>query len=465
MRAPHRSVADAVHRAAPAPPPALRPRAALGPRAAIAMRAAIAILGAALVGATSSAQAADASDAAPPRPILVSVDDLPVGGGSLHTDPADRARITDGLLGALRRHGIHAVAFVIWGHVATDADRAILARWIDAGHELGNHTRGHLDYTRTAVDAYLADVEAGRAGLQSLLDGRGARVRFFRFPYLDEGDTPDKLDAMRRYLASSRQTAVPVTIDDQDWSFDRPFVEARRAGDARRARQVGDDYLAALRLAVRHHEATGDALFGRRVPQILLLHANAVGAGEWDDLFSWLEATGHRFATADEVLADPAFGEPPRFVAPNGPGLWDRIAHQREEDQVRDALAALLEKQSAAWTRGDLDAFCAVYADDALFLSPSGLTRGRDAVLARYRSRYPDAAAMGSLRLDIDEVRPFWGIEVTPAGDAVPGRIHGATVAARWTLSYPDRPAASGRTLIVFRRGLDGWQIVQDASM
>src|SRR5262249_54065123 len=159
----------------------------------------------------------------------------------------------------------------------------------------------------------------------------------------------------------------PVTIDDEDWSFEAPFVEAKRTDDARGAGLVASDYQAALRAAIAHHEKTSDALFGRSVPQVLLLHANAVGASEWDALFAWLERPHHRFATADEVLSDEAFARPPAFAAVYGCSLWDRIAHAREEEAVRRDLAALLDAQSAAWTRGDLDAFCSIYADDALY--------------------------------------------------------------------------------------------------
>lgn len=112
-------------------------------------------------------------------------------------------------------------------------------------------------------------------------------------------------------------------------------------------------------------------------------------------------------------------------------------------------LASLLEVQAAAWSRGDLETFASIYAEDALFLSPSGTARGRAELVERYRLRYPDAAAMGRLTLEVIEVR---------AGSDVAG------VAARWTLSYEDRPAATGLTLLVFRRAADTWQIVQDAS-
>ena len=53
---------------------------------------------------------------------------------------------------------------------------------------------------------------------------------------------------------------------------------------------------------------------------------------------------------------------------------------------ARLEVEARLGAQRDAWNRGDLDGFCADYADDAVFLSPSGLTRGRAEVLARYRS-------------------------------------------------------------------------------
>ncbi|MBL8915754.1 MAG: nuclear transport factor 2 family protein [Archangium sp.] len=113
-------------------------------------------------------------------------------------------------------------------------------------------------------------------------------------------------------------------------------------------------------------------------------------------------------------------------------------------------VLALIEKQSAAWTRGDLDAFCSVYADDAVFVSPSGVTKGRAEVLARYKKKYPTPAAMGKLTLT--------PIDVRSTADQV-------SVSAKWTLEYPDKPAATGHTVVVFVRKGTSWLIVHDASM
>lgn len=124
-------------------------------------------------------------------------------------------------------------------------------------------------------------------------------------------------------------------------------------------------------------------------------------------------------------------------------------------------ITALLRTQAEAWSRGDLETFTSVYAEDAAFLTPSGLTRGRREVLERYRRRYPDAAAMGKLTLEVIETRVF---PAGPAGQPAAG----ASVAARWRLEYPsqaDRKTAEGLTLLVLRRTATSWEIVQDASM
>lgn len=113
-------------------------------------------------------------------------------------------------------------------------------------------------------------------------------------------------------------------------------------------------------------------------------------------------------------------------------------------------IEKMLTTQAQAWNAGDLVAFCAVYVDDALFVSPSGLTRGRQAVLERYQKRYPDKAAMGTLSFVFEDTR-----------------IEGAaaSVVARWTLSYPGKPAATGLTLLALRQRAGKWFIVHDASM
>lgn len=125
---------------------------------------------------------------------------------------------------------------------------------------------------------------------------------------------------------------------------------------------------------------------------------------------------------------------------------------------VSSEARALLETQAGAWNRGDLEAFCSVYADDALFVTALGVTKGRAEVLARYRSRYPDAAARGTLSFEVLAV----DLLAPGARQVEPEAI---AVVARWKISRPGKPAAAGLTLLNLVRAPGGWRIVHDASM
>jgi peptidoglycan/xylan/chitin deacetylase (PgdA/CDA1 family) len=394
--------------------------------------------------------------ATPLRPVLITVDDLPLTGPMRNASDSEKSKLHDGMLAALKKHQIQALAFVTWNNL-TVADEALLQRWVAAGHELGNHSSTHLNYNKTDIAAYWDDVEKARVQLARL-----GKVRFFRFPFLREGDTIEKLRAGRAYLQKSGQRNVGVTIDNQDWSFEERLAAAKTETEKR---LLHEDYQAALRVAVRLHEARGDDLLGRQSPQILLLHAGAMGAAEWDALFQWLEETGHRFATADEVLADPVFSLPHEYVARYGSGIFDRLLDKEDREYAEQKVKRLLEGQVKAWNAGDIDGFCSVYAEDAVFLSPSGLTKGRAELIARYKKRYPNKAAMGTLSLTVLDVRLGKGVEVTPFGDAVPSDVHSVSIAAAWSLSYPAKPTAKGTTLLTLQPHGESFVIVQDASM
>ncbi len=136
---------------------------------------------------------------------------------------------------------------------------------------------------------------------------------------------------------------------------------------------------------------------------------------------------------------------------------------QMEEGAVEE-VAALLQAQADAWSGGDIEGFVSIYAEGCTFLSPDGLTLGRQEVLERYRRSYPDPAAMGTLDLEVLEARTAVQESGGLWGTVRLKQLGGVSVAARWTLSYPDRPARGGLTLIVFRPAGEGWEIVQDAS-
>ncbi len=149
----------------------------------------------------------------------------------------------------------------------------------------------------------------------------------------------------------------------------------------------------------------------------------------------------------------------------SGCGELSLEATETAELEVVEEIEALLDAQGADWSGGDLESFTGIYSEDCVYISPPGMVEGRQALLDSYRSRYPDTAAMGSLSLDILEMRPAFVTVSSILPVLKSTDVGGVSVVARWTLSYPDREPSTGLTLIVFRRIKGEWKIVHDASM
>lgn len=71
-----------------------------------------------------------------------------------------------------------------------------------------------------------------------------------------------------------------------------------------------------------------------------------------------------------------------------------------------EQIKALLSAQQTAWNQGDIDQFMETYwqSDDLQFGGASGITRGWQATLDRYKKRYPDQATMGQLTFAVKDL-------------------------------------------------------------
>jgi ketosteroid isomerase-like protein len=118
-------------------------------------------------------------------------------------------------------------------------------------------------------------------------------------------------------------------------------------------------------------------------------------------------------------------------------------------DEARAAVIEVMNTQQAAWNRGDVVGFMKGYWDspELTFSGSSGITRGYEPVLERYRKNYPDQKAMGHLE--------FSGLEVRALGKDA------ALVLGRWHLQR-ESDELGGNFTLVFQRFPDGWKIIHD---
>jgi uncharacterized protein (TIGR02246 family) len=124
-------------------------------------------------------------------------------------------------------------------------------------------------------------------------------------------------------------------------------------------------------------------------------------------------------------------------------------ARQQARMGAEEALRRLLTTQAAAWNRGDIEGFMEGYwkSDQTTFSGSSGVSRGWQALLDRYRKNYSTRAIMGHLE--------FSELEITPLGDDA------ALILGRWHLDRESGPSGGVFTLVA-RRFPEGWRIIHD---
>ena len=127
-------------------------------------------------------------------------------------------------------------------------------------------------------------------------------------------------------------------------------------------------------------------------------------------------------------------------------GSADETTHRQAD---RSAIRAVLDAQQQAWNRGDVDAFLTGYwhSPDLTFSGSNGISRGWDAVLARYKKNYPDRSAMGTLDFSNLEFR-FLGPDA-------------ALVLGHWHLKR-EKDELGGIFSLVWQRFPEGWRIIHD---
>jgi len=113
------------------------------------------------------------------------------------------------------------------------------------------------------------------------------------------------------------------------------------------------------------------------------------------------------------------------------------------------AIRKVMDAQSAAWNRGDLETFMEGYwrSEKLTFISGTEVTRGWQKTLDNYKKGYDSKAKMGFLT--------FSDLEFTILSKDA------AVVLGSWSLKR-EKDNPNGKFTLTFRKFKEGWRIVMD---
>ena len=265
-----------------------------------------------------------------PLQVAFTFDDLPAH-GPLPPGVA-RPQVVRNILETLRKEGMPPVfGFINGFRVARYPYQIrILQAWRAAGEPLGNHTWSHPELDKRTAAQYEANIARNEPLLERLEPGGAAPAwHWFRYPFLEEGNTVAKRAAVRAWLEAHGYRVAEVSMDFQDYLWNEPYARCTAGHNDAGVRTLHDTYLATADTYIRVYRQLAHSLYGRDVPYVLLLHVGAFDARMLPELIALFRARGFTFITLEGAMADPVYRQDPDLPFPGGNTFNEMIAAKR----------------------------------------------------------------------------------------------------------------------------------------
>ena len=237
---------------------------------------------------------------------------------SLKLTPSERNKA---ILGALKSHGgLKAALFVAAKYADNDEGKKLLREWDKAGHMIGNHSYSHkyLNSGRVTTEDFTADILKGEAVLKDF----PRYQKSFRFPFLKEGETAIKRDAVRQFLKQHGYRNGHVTIDASDWAVEDRMSKRLTKDPAADVKPYRDFYLSHMWERAVYYDDLSRKALGRSVKHTILVHYNLLNALFLGDLLDMFRSKGWKLIDATEAFKDPVFVAEPKNVPAGESIIW-----------------------------------------------------------------------------------------------------------------------------------------------
>jgi peptidoglycan/xylan/chitin deacetylase (PgdA/CDA1 family) len=206
----------------------------------------------------------------------------------------------------------------------------VLQAWRDAGQPLGNHTWSHASLDETTAEAFENQILQNEPTLAHFMPHED--WHWFRYPYLDEGDTLAKRRAVRAFLFAHHYRIAEVSMDFEDYLWNDPYARCMARHDDVAIERLHDTYLSTAASYIKVFRTLSHLTYGRDVPYVLLLHIGAFDARMLPELLAMYRKHGFTFVSLPEATQDRAFARDPDVGVKGGGTLQEMWMTKRKLD-------------------------------------------------------------------------------------------------------------------------------------
>ena len=246
------------------------------------------------------------------------------------------------LVEKLKAHKVPAIGFVSGNMVADEGGKMfpvrteIVRTWRDAGFEIGIGGYKHIWFHDTPVDEYIANVEKNEAITKKILAEKNIPLRYFSYPFLNNGKTAEDKNQFESWLASRGLRSVKYTFDNNEWMYSFAYDMARKDNDINTMKEIRIEYLDYMTKMLEHFEGYSQDMFGRDIAQTLVLTPSRLITDTADEFFGLLAKRGYKFVSMDEAQSDEAYQTEEKIVDSKSGISWFERWQMAKGKKLRD---------------------------------------------------------------------------------------------------------------------------------
>ena len=248
-------------------------------------------------------------------------------------DPsADTEERDNGILETLSKYNLQAALFVCGMRVNNADGKILLNKWDSSGHLICNHSYSHSYFHSKKIS--LQDFESDFLRGDSLINTYKNYTKLFRYPYLKEGNTKEKRDGIREFLASLGYKNGYVTIDASDWYIDGRMKDTLKNNPNADITPYKQFYLDHIYNRAMFYDSLGVLLAGRHIRHTLLLHHNLINSMFLDDLVNMFRQNGWELVNASDAFNDPVSTIIPDILPAGESLIWAMAKESGKYDEI-----------------------------------------------------------------------------------------------------------------------------------
>jgi peptidoglycan-N-acetylglucosamine deacetylase len=250
------------------------------------------------------------------------------------------------LLNNLKKHNLKAILFSSGANKSSEKGKYVLSSWNNAGHFIANHTMTHANFNskNTSLEAFKWELMAN----DSIIRNYSNFYPYFRFPYLKEGNTKEKINGFRAFMSQKGYKNGHVSVDASDWYIDSRLVKRLRENPNADISGFREFYKNHLLNRATFYDSLAIQITERQISHVILLHHNLAAALFLDDLIQHFKNNGWEVIDADMAYADKIYEKIPANIPAGESLIWalakqtgkfDKILRYPAEDSIYEKPA------------------------------------------------------------------------------------------------------------------------------